>query len=126
VRPAAHRGYNHAVHARDTRYEQIDPQRSVEYRDPSEFDRIAFAMRALRRLRPKRMTVAVYSAVSALRVERGRDLRRGEGATVAIVGIPPHASREHIAYALAELAGIESVPYAVNMLLADDGADECA
>jgi hypothetical protein len=108
------------VTARDIRSELIDLDRRVEYRDPSEFDRIAFAMRALHRLRPKRMTVAVYSAVSALRVESGRDLRR-EGATWAIVGIPPHASREHIAYALAELAGIASVPYAVQMLLADDG-----
>jgi hypothetical protein len=106
------------VRERDTHYEQVDPRRQVEYRDPSDFDRIAFAMRALRRLRPKRMTVAVYSAVSALRVEWGRNLHRGEGGSWAIVGIPPHASREHIAYALAELAGVESVPYAVQMLLA--------
>jgi hypothetical protein len=100
-------------------YELYDQQRRIEYRDPEDFDRIAFAMRALRRLRPKRMKVAVYAAVSSLHVESGRDLRRGEGATWAIVGIPPHASREHIAYALAELAGVESVPYAVQMLLAD-------
>jgi hypothetical protein len=100
-------------------YELIDEQRRVEYRDPEEFDRIAFAMRALRRLRPKRMTVAVYEAVSSLHVESGRDFKRGEGATWAMVGIPPHASREHIAYALAELAGVESVPYAVQMLLAE-------
>lgn len=105
--------------APDSRYEQIDPWRIHEYRDPSDFDRIAFAMRALDRLRPKRMTVAVYPAVSALRVESGRDLRR-EGSTWAIVGIPPHASREHIAYALAELTGQRSVPYVVQMLLADD------
>jgi hypothetical protein len=101
-------------------YELFDQQRRIEYRDPEDFDRIAFAMRALRRLRPKRMKVAVYEAVSTLHVESGRDLRRGEGATWAIVGIPPHASREHIAYALAHLAGVESVPYAVQMLLAEN------
>jgi hypothetical protein len=112
------------VYTRDSRHEQVDQQRRIEYRDPSEFDRIAFAMRALRRLRPKRMTVAVYPAVSSLRVEQGRDLRRGEGAKWAIVGIPPHASREHIAYALAELAGIAAVPYAVQMLLAEDERDK--
>ena len=106
--------------ARDSRYEQIDPWSSHEYHDPSEFDRIAFAMRALHRLRPKRMTVAVYPAVAALRVESGHDLRR-KGSSWAIVGIPPHASREHIAYALAELAGREAVPYVVQMLLAEDG-----
>lgn len=100
-------------------YELIDEQRRIEFRDAEEFDRIAFAMRALRRLRPKRMKVAVYEAVSSLHVESGRDFKRGEGATWAIVGIPPRASREHIAYALAELAGVESVPYAVQMLLAE-------
>jgi hypothetical protein len=108
------------VYARDTRYEQQDPRRRIEYRDRSAFDRIAFAMRALHRLRLPRMTVAVYPSVATLRVESGRDLRRGEGASWAIVGIPPDASREHIAYALAELAGAASVPYVVQMLLADD------
>lgn len=113
--------YNLPVPARDTHhYELFDPQRKIEPRDYREFDRIAFAMRALQRLRPKRMTVAVYSAVSSLRIERGRDLSRSDGATWAIVGIPPHASREHIAYALVELAGVASVPYAVQALLADD------
>ncbi len=98
----------------------IDPQRQIEYHDKSEFDRIAFAMRALDRLRPKRMTVAVYPALSSMRIERGRNLHHGEGGSWAIVGIPPHASREHIAYALAELAGVESVPYVVQSLLADE------
>lgn len=106
----------------ETPYELFDEQFRLEYRDGGEFDRIAFALRALRRLRPKRMKVALYEAVSALRVESGRDFKRGEGATWAIVGIPPHASREHIAYALAELAGVASVPYAVQMLLRDGGS----
>jgi hypothetical protein len=101
----------------DAPFERVEPRHVVEYRDPREFDRVAFAMEALDRLRPRRMTVAVYTSVSMMRVEKGRDLRRGEGATWAIVGIPPHASREQIAYALAELAGVESVPYAVQMLL---------
>lgn len=100
-----------------TPYELYDEQFRIEYRDSDEFDRLAFALRALKRLRPKRMKVALYEAVSQLRVESGRDFKRGEGATWAIVGIPPHASREHIAYALAELAGVASVPYAVQMLL---------
>lgn len=103
----------------ESRYELRDPRRRIEYHDLEDFDRIAFAMRALDRLRPKRMTVAVYQAVSSLRVEQGSDFRK-EGASWAIVGIPPHASREHIAYALAELAGVASVPYTVQMLLAAD------
>lgn len=117
-------GYAHAVRMHDPHHVEIDREQHVEYRDPSEFDRIAFAMRALDRLRPKRMTVAVYPAVSTLRVERGRNLHRGEGGSWAIVGIPPHASREHIAYALAELAGVEKVPYAVQSLLAAETASD--
>lgn len=113
--------YARRVRARNTRYEQVEPRHHLEYHEPREFDRIAFAMQALHRLRPKRMKVAVYSAVKTLHVESGRDLRRGEGATWAMVGIPPHASREHIACALAELAGVASVPYAVRLLLADEG-----
>lgn len=103
----------------ETPHVRIHEQQHLEYRDDEDFDRMAFAMRALHRLRPKRMKVAVYETVSALCVEQGHDFRRGEGATWALVGIPPRASREHIAYALAELAGVESVPYAVQMLLAD-------
>jgi hypothetical protein len=108
------------VRPRDSRYEEVDPRFHHEYHDPSDFDRIAFAMRALRRLRPSRMKVAVYPAVSSLSVQSGREWRRGREALWATVGIPPHASREHIAYALVELAGVASVPYAVQMLLADD------
>jgi hypothetical protein len=125
-----------------TRHEQLAPRLVVEYEDPSEFDRIAFAMRALRILRPKRMKVAVYPAVSTLQVASGREYGRGDGAMWAMVGIPPRASREHIAYALVELVGAASamedaplapldyrrapqaarpsVPYAVQMVLAAD------
>jgi hypothetical protein len=114
-------GYTFGVRIRDTQYEQLDPRRQVEYRDPSDFDRMAFAMRALRRLPLQHMTVAVYSAISALRVESGRSQRSGgTEESWAMIGIPPHASREHIAYALAELAGVASVPYTVQLLLAAD------
>ena len=112
--------YASPVDDREARYEEIVPWQSQEYRDPSDFDRIAFAMRVLRRLKPRRMTVAVYQAVSSLQVQRGADFRGGEGASWAMVGIPPHASREHIAYALVELAGVASVPYAIQSLLADE------
>ncbi len=111
----------------NTRYErQAERDVLLEYEDPSDFDRIAFAMRALDVLRPKRVKVAVYQAVSALQVASGRDYRGREGAGWATVGIPPHASREHIAYALAELAGVTSVPYAVQAILASARSRETA
>ena len=35
----------------------------------------------------------------------------------ALVGIPPHASRESIAVALAELAGVAWQPFVIDLLL---------
>ena len=100
------------------RYVEQDRRELVWDRDGRDFDRVAFTMRALERLAPKRMTVAVYSSAGRLNVQRGRDLKARE-ATWAIIGVPKDASREYIAYAVAELAGVENVPYTVQLLLAD-------
>jgi hypothetical protein len=114
------RPYTRRVQKDDEVPFELRVQRELVYdHDSRQFDRIAFAMRALERLAPRRLTVAVYPSSLSLNVQRGRDLRR-EGAEWAIVGIPPHASRAYIAYALAELAGVESLPYALQLMLADD------
>ena len=112
--------YHSGVAERFSQYDEVAPRREVEFRDPSRFDRLAFAMRALRRLRLKGMTVAVYPAEGSLRVERGRDYQGGEGATWAIIGIPRHASREHIAYALAELVDTPAIGLTVQAILAGE------
>ncbi|MCA9625846.1 MAG: hypothetical protein KC731_42780, partial [Myxococcales bacterium] len=80
---------------------------------------VAFAMRALAILRPARLQVVVYQGTRELRVERGpRSHAAGPaGGEWAMVGIPPHASREHIAWGLAELAGVAHVPFMVDLLL---------
>jgi hypothetical protein len=49
------------------------------------------------------MTVAVCSGRTRLRVESGRAWGRGEGARWALVSVPPRASREAIALAIAGL-----------------------
>ena len=98
----------HVLVEREQRYDDQDPER---------FDRVAFAMRALSLLRLPRMKVAVYSSVSALRVERGRELAGDPDASWAIVGIPPGASRARIAMALAELAGVAGRPFVVDLLV---------
>ena len=54
-----------------------------------------------------------------MHIEVIKDLSR-EGYRVATVGIPDHASAAHIAYALAEIAGVASGPYAVQMMLDTD------
>ncbi|HMY15342.1 MAG TPA: hypothetical protein PKA58_03385 [Polyangium sp.] len=104
---------------RDARFEQADPRRRIEYHDTENFDRLAFAMRALDVLKPKRLRVALYRTSSSMQVEVVNDVSR-KGYRVASVGIPDHASAAHIAYALAEIAGAASVPYAVQMMLAVD------
>lgn len=104
---------------RDARFEQADPRRRIEYHDPESFDRIAFAMRALDVLRPKRLRVALYRTSASMQIEVVNDVAR-KGYRIASVGIPDHASAAHIAYALAEIAGVTSVPYAVQMMLAVD------
>ena len=103
----------------EKRYEIVETrERGFEARDESDFDRIAFAMAILERLRPKNLKIVVYENGRELRIERGRDFDRGPRAEWATVGIPRHASRAHIAFRLAELVGRAEVPFVVDSLLA--------
>jgi hypothetical protein len=100
----------------------------IEERDPitdesrEVFDRFEFALSALEIVRPPRMTVAVCRGRSRLRVEAGRAWGKGEGARWALVSIPPRASREAIALALASLVGPDARPYVLDVLLAETRA----
>lgn len=85
-----------------------------------QFDRMDFAMRALRIVRPPRMTVAVFEARSRVYSESGRDLRRGPDATWGILAVPPHASRADIAVAVASLAGRGQDPFVLDVILAGE------
>jgi len=84
------------------------------------FDRMKFARRALDILRPRGMRIALYEGRFDVRVETGREFANGRGKLWAMVGIPAHASREHIAVALAELLGVACVPYVIDLLVACD------
>jgi hypothetical protein len=108
------------VNPQESRLEHVERVHRFDNSSFENFDRIEFAMRALRLIAPKRMTVAVYPARMELRVIRGRDLAQGPGSSWALVGIPPRASRRHIAHALAELAGLDSTPFVVDLLAAGD------
>jgi hypothetical protein len=85
--------------------------------DDGSFDRIAFAMRALRLVKPPSMTVAVFEGRKAVRTDKGRNLRAGPGASWGIVSVPPHASRADIAVAVATLAGKSGDPYVLDLIL---------
>lgn len=95
-------------------------RREIVHASDEDFDRIGFAMRALRLARPAGMTVAVFEARSRLYAETGRDLRRGPDSTWAILAVPPHASREAIALEVVRLAGRTHDPYMLDVILAND------
>jgi hypothetical protein len=103
------------VRESDSRY-VIEDRRTVE-RHGIPFDRVGFAMRLLRLLRPSHLTVAVRESRWELRVERGRAWDRGPEDGWAVVSIPPHATREDIALALVQLAGAERDPFMLDLLL---------
>jgi len=98
------------------RIEIVEDRRDRDSGDRERFDRVAFALAALRRLEPTLLTVAVYVRSSGLHVECSRDLRRGPLARWATIGIPPQASRAEISLALAELVGLAHVPYVTDLL----------
>ncbi|MBI5533376.1 MAG: hypothetical protein HY898_11720 [Deltaproteobacteria bacterium] len=93
-------------------------RRELSLRDPEKFDRVAFAMRALRLLKPAHMTVVVYEGNFAVRVHKGPDLRHGPESSWGMIAVPPHASRAEIAVAVVDLAGRTHDPYAVDLVMA--------
>jgi hypothetical protein len=95
----------------------IDETRQIEASDPEEFDRVAFTLSAVRALGPRPITVAVYRRQAGLRVDSVRDWRRGAGALWVMLGVPARASRAQIAHALAEVAGITELPFAMDVLV---------
>lgn len=95
----------------------VDEVREIEGSDPEEFDRVGFAIEAVRVLSGARLTVAVYARPAGLRIDAVRDLRSGERARWVMLGVPPRASRAQIAHALADVAGVTDVPYALDVLL---------
>jgi len=106
-----------------TVFEDRDLVRRYEAVDSEKFDRIRFALRALELLAPPGLTVAVYPGCAELRIARGRDLSRGDGASWALVGIPRHATRQRIALAIAELTGHAHSRFIVDLLVAADHAE---
>ncbi len=99
--------------ARTSSHTIAHAEQRYEARSTESFDRIAYAMALLRVLKPH-MTVAVYPRRRQLQVERGRE--PGTNEPWALVGIPPHATRENIASALCELSGVAGEPFVVDLL----------
>ena len=99
----------------DSSYVYEDQRRIA--RSGSAFDRVAFAMRALRILRPRGLTVAVREGRWELRIDRGKAWGAAPGEQWAVVSIPPDATREDIAIALAGLAGVPGEAFVLDVLI---------
>ena len=93
----------------------IQEERRYEARSGERFNRVAYAMQLLKLLNPP-LRVAVYSNYRHVQVQQGRGL--GAEGPWALFGVPPHATRESIARALAELSGLEKEPFLVDLLCA--------
>ncbi len=114
---------------RDPRRE-LDPGHVWEVQDVrvrryrrERFDRLRYAMRVLDVLRPARVDVTLIAGHKEIRVERGHAWRRPPGYLWATVSIPSDATREEIALALMDVAGVAAGAYVLEALLAiDEGA----
>jgi hypothetical protein len=94
--------------------QSVQAERRYEARSSERFDRIAYAVSLLKLLRPN-VTVAIYPRTRQLQLERGRFPRDW-----ALLGVPPHATRESIACALAELSGLENQRFLIDLLAAQE------
>ena len=89
-------------------------RRRFEARSSQSFDRIAYALELLKVLNPA-LTVAVYRTQQHLEVDHGQF---GSDGPWALFGVPPHAARESIVLAVAELCGVSREPFLVDLLRA--------
>jgi hypothetical protein len=94
-------------------FEIRDQERAFQARDSESFNRIEFALRVLDLIRLQ-MNVTVYPRGRSLQIRRGRDWKVGPDAEWVMIGVPRDASRLHIVYALAELAGVARQPFLLD------------
>ena len=95
---------------------RVEQDRALEERSEERFDRQAFAMQALDRVCPARLTVAVCEG-RRLVLETGK-VWGSRGSRWAMLAVPPDASRRAIALAVASLVR-ETRPYAMDLLFAE-------
>lgn len=87
-----------------------------------EFDRMRYARRVLDALRPDRVDVLLVEGRKDIRVDRGHEWTRPAGYTWAMVSIPLDATREEIALAMMDVAGLAGGAFTLEALLALDDA----
>ena len=98
------------------RYEERSRASDYERQPRRRFDRVAFALLALRVLMPPNIRIAVFRS-NRLQVSQGLDLVRGPGARWVMLGIPSDASAESIVLALTQIEGVGQHPYTLEATL---------
>ena len=102
----------HRLHLEDPRRDEARFEASDE-----EFDRLAFAAKAVELLALRSTRVAICPGQSRLSVEVGRAWGAPQQGRWAMLSVPPTASRRAIALAVASLAQPAGRPYALDLLL---------
>ena len=99
------------------RYEERATSRAIDRRSGRRFDRLAFALRAVRLLQLPRTRVAVFPS-NRLTVHAGREWGPVSELRWAMVGIPADATARSIVLALTEIATTETATHALTAALA--------
>ncbi len=82
-----------------------------------EFDRLAFARRAIELVGPSRTRVVLCQGARSVQLDVGRAWGRRPPGRWAVLWVPVRASRRAIALAALELAEGTSPPYALDALI---------
>lgn len=98
--------------------EHVQEEDDLAERATENFDRIAFAERALELVRPPRTTVAICEGGARVNVVAGRQWGKGPGARWAVVSVPPDASRRAVATAILGLHGGAVRAWSLDVLMA--------
>lgn len=92
-------------------------ERIAEVESDEEFDRLAFARRALDLVDPGRTRVVLCPGSRQVRLDTGRAWGRASPTRWAVFWVPLRASRRAIALAALELSEGTSPPYALDALI---------
>jgi hypothetical protein len=106
--------------ARSASAADVDRERDAHETSDEQFDRAAFARRALDLVRPLNTTVAICEGGARVALASGRVWGR-RTQKWALLAISPHASRRAIALAVAELARAPGA-YVLDVLMGDADA----
>ena len=97
--------------------ERIEQAEDLAESSTESFDRIAFAERALKLVRPPRTTVAICEGSRSVKVALGRQWGKEPDARWAVMSVPRDASRRAIAAAVLELHDGSSRAWALDVLI---------